>query len=177
MNVVLRPYRPEDRDVLWKHFLERATPADANARRRARRAFLKRFERSGTLSEGLLELAIETRGRLVGDVQARQPQHALPPGVFELGIEILAETDRGRGYGRAAVSELTRILFSEHDATRVQASTALDNAAMRRVLERVGFTFEGVLRGFWRVEGGVEDYALYGMTRRDWLEGRSRSTF
>ena len=171
MSVVLRPFRADDRELLWKHFVERAAPADANARRRARRAFLRRFERSGTLRDGLLELAVEAEGRLIGDIQARQPRHALPPGVFELGITLFQEGDRGRGYGRAAVGELTRILFEEHDAARVQASTAVDNAPMRRVLERLGYTFEGVLRGFWPGDDGADDYALYAITRRDWSSG------
>ena len=176
-RVVVRPYRPEDRDLVWKHYLDRAAPADSNGRRRARRAFQTRFERSGTLANGLLELAIDADGRLVGDVQARQPRHALPPGVFEVGIEVFAETDRGRGYGRAAIAEMTRILFEEHDASRVQASTAVGNVAMRGVLERLGYTCEGVLRGFWRRHDGAEDYAMYGMTRADWLDAAPPSTF
>jgi RimJ/RimL family protein N-acetyltransferase len=74
---------------------------------------------------------------------------------------------RGRGIGREAVELFTDSLLDE-GIERVQASTALDNASMRRVLEHLGFAFEGVLRDFAPgPEGGREDYALYSLTRRD----------
>jgi RimJ/RimL family protein N-acetyltransferase len=57
----------------------------------------------------------------------------------------------------------------EHGAHRVQASTDVRNTAMRTVLERLDFTFEGVMRGFMPTAGGGRaDYALYGLTREDW---------
>ena len=44
----------------------------------------------------------------------------------------------------------------------MQASTALDNVAMRRVLEVIGYEYEGVLRSFAPTADGTrEDYALY----------------
>jgi RimJ/RimL family protein N-acetyltransferase len=50
----------------------------------------------------------------------------------------------------------------------VQASTAPGNAAMRRVLEKLGFTEEGTLRGYMPAREGREDYVLYALTRSDW---------
>jgi RimJ/RimL family protein N-acetyltransferase len=138
-------------------------PGGDDRRERLRR----QIERSPTLvSEGFLALAVEVDGDLVGDVQARAPKNAMPPGVCEIGISLFADA-RGRGVGREAVELFTRYLLDE-GIERVQASTALDNAAMRRVLERLGFAFEGVLRDFApAAEGGREDYALYAFTRRD----------
>jgi RimJ/RimL family protein N-acetyltransferase len=96
--------------------------------------------------------------------------------VFEIGISMFAGA-RGRGLGREAVRLLTDLLVREHDAYRVQASTDLENAAMRTVLERLGYSFEGVLRGFMPTEdGGRADYAMYAVTRRDWLDGAPTDT-
>jgi RimJ/RimL family protein N-acetyltransferase len=51
---------------------------------------------------------------------------------------------------------------------RVQATTAADNTAMRRVLEHAGYTFEGILRDYGPTDGGSrEDYAMYSFTARD----------
>jgi RimJ/RimL family protein N-acetyltransferase len=80
-----------------------------------------------------------------------------------MGITLVARA-RGKGYGLEAVR-----LFTEHLLAngwpRVQASTALDNHAMRRVLERAGYGFEGVLRGFAPGDDGArEDYAMYAAT-------------
>lgn len=134
----------------------------------ARERLRKQIERRPTLEDGgFVNLAVEVDGRLIGDVQARAPKHAFPPGVCELGISLFPDV-RGRGFGRAAVGLFTELLHEEGWA-RVQASTAVGNRAMRRVLELLGYEFEGVLRDFSPgAEGGREDYALYAATRGAW---------
>lgn len=134
----------------------------------ARKRMRDRIANDGKLVDGRLDLGVEAEGRLVGHVEARHPKGAMPPGVFEVGIAIFEE-ERGRGYGRAAIEALTDLLLRRHGAYRVQASTDLLNEAMRAVLERLGYTFEGVLRGFMPTrDGGRADYAMYGVTRDDW---------
>jgi RimJ/RimL family protein N-acetyltransferase len=39
---------------------------------------------------------------------------------------------------------------------------------MQKVLERLRFRREGVLRAFMPVPGGRDDYVLYAVTRGDW---------
>jgi RimJ/RimL family protein N-acetyltransferase len=136
----------------------------------------QRIERSGEFVDGLVAFAIEAEGRLIGEVQARQPRNGLPPGVFELGVELFVETDRGRGLGSAAVAEMTWYLFREEEAIRVQLTTDLDNAPMRRTAERVGYALEGVLRGFMPTSEGPRDYAIYGMTNVDYPGAKERWT-
>ena len=67
---------------------------------------VERIERSGEFDGTELVLGIQVDGRLVGEVQARQPRMGLPPGVFELGIDLFDEADRGRGFGRVALAQL-----------------------------------------------------------------------
>jgi RimJ/RimL family protein N-acetyltransferase len=133
-----------------------------------------RIEHSGRLVEGWLDLGIEAEGRLVGDITARNPRNAFPPGVFEIGITLFDTADRGKGYGREATELMTTHLFEEGDAGRVQATTALDNVAMRRVLEALGFVQEGTLQAFMPGPDGREDYAMYAVSREAW-EGRRRA--
>jgi RimJ/RimL family protein N-acetyltransferase len=71
---------------------------------------------------------------------------------------------RGRGVGTEAVRLLGEHLLA-NGYPRVQASTDVDNVAMRRALEHAGYTFEGVLRGFMPAGAGRADYALYALTR------------
>ncbi|MEO8293824.1 MAG: GNAT family protein, partial [Actinomycetota bacterium] len=106
----------------------------------------ERIERSGEFDGTELLLGIEVDGRLAGEVQARQPRMGLPPGVFELGIDLFDEADRRRGLGRTAMTQLLTRLFEGEGAHRVQLTTDLDNAAMRSLSERLGFRFEGVMR-------------------------------
>jgi RimJ/RimL family protein N-acetyltransferase len=128
----------------------------------SREALARRIESSGRFVDGRLDLAIQADGRLVGSIEVRAPEGALPSGVCELGIELVAEW-RGRGLGVEAVGLLARHLL-EHGYPRVQASTAVSNVAMRTVLERVGFELEGILRGFMPDGAGRVDYALYALT-------------
>ena len=138
-------------------------PAGDEAKERLR----KQIERRPTLEDGgFLSLAVEADGRLVGDIQARAPKNGFPPGVCEIGITLFANV-RGRGVGRHAVALFTEQLF-EAGWERVQASTAVDNSAMRRVLELLGYELEGVLRGFSPgANGGREDYVMYAAIRRN----------
>jgi RimJ/RimL family protein N-acetyltransferase len=124
--------------------------------------------------DGELDLAIEAGGRVVGDVQARHWPSAHPPGVYMLGIALFDAADRGRGIGREAVALLTRHLFEELGAERVEFSTDVENAAMRTVADRLGFRLEGVLRGFMPSGAGRRDYAMYAMTIDDYQTEKER---
>jgi len=133
----------------------------------AREYLRTQVEQRPTLErDGFLGLVVERDGRLVGDIQARAPLHAAPPGVCEIGILLFADV-RGHGIGREAVGLFTDYLLGAGLA-RVQATTAAGNAAMRRVLDQVGYRFEGVLRDYGPTAGGGrEDYAMYSCTLRD----------
>jgi len=135
----------------------------------------QKIEASGTWHEGWIEFAIEADGRVVGEIQARSIRRAMPQGVFELGVEIYDHADRRRGLGAEAVKEITAYLFRDEAATRVQVSTDVENVGMRAVAERLGFTFEGVQRGFMPSSGGPRDYAMYGVTRADHEQQATRT--
>ncbi|MGZ6544356.1 MAG: GNAT family N-acetyltransferase [Actinomycetota bacterium] len=128
----------------------------------------ERIDRSGEFDGTELLLGIQVGDRLVGEVQARQPRMGLPLGVFELGVDLFDEADRGRGIGTEALAQMLTRLFDREGAHRVQVTTDVDNDAMRRLSERVGFTFEGVMRSFMPAADGPRDYAMYGITADEW---------
>lgn len=124
------------------------------------------IENSPTLAEdGFHSLGLELDGQLVGDIQVRAPKNAIPPGVCELGISLFPGR-RGAGVGTAAVRLLTDDLIAS-GWQRIQASTAIDNRPMRRLLENLRFSEEGVLRGFAPGSSGREDYVLYARLATD----------
>jgi RimJ/RimL family protein N-acetyltransferase len=71
-------------------------------------------------------------------------------GVGELGY-ILRPEGRGRGLATRAARLVARWAFDEFEIARLEARTALDNVASHRVLERLGFTPEGVERSSRRL--------------------------
>lgn len=165
-RVILRPFRDDDREALIANeVLRPGVPGDEEIDVRLTRFIVT----SGAWDEfGFLRFAIESDGRLVGDIQARRPPRAMPPGVCELGIGLFATADRGRGLGREAVRLFTEHLLAEGEMERVQLSTDVENHAMRRVAEALGFREEGIMRSFMPDDdGGRSDYVLYAVTRAD----------
>jgi len=174
-RVRLRAYQPDEASILESTWADAEwfAPKGTGPHELTERV-QERIKRSGSFTEGVVIFAIEADGRLVGEVQARQPINGLPRGVFELGIELFEGSDRGHGLGGEAVVALTRHLFDNEGAHRVQLTTDVDNAAMRRVSERLGFTFEGVLRSFMPGPDGPRDYAMYAITQHDVRNGTDR---
>jgi RimJ/RimL family protein N-acetyltransferase len=158
-RVVLRPYRADELEAAFAQARQSTSRVGGMI---SREALAQRIERSGRFVEGRLDLAVEVEGGLAGAIEARAPEGALPPGVCELGIELVPGV-RGQGIGAEAVGLLARHLLV-HGYPRVQASTDVANTAMRRALERAGFVFEGTLRGFMPRGGARSDHALYALT-------------
>jgi RimJ/RimL family protein N-acetyltransferase len=162
-RVSLRPLRSEELEIVWQARLNDDT-APWMSTPQAYERLKKRVASSGAFVDGWLDLGIEADGRLVGEIDARQPPRSLPQGVFELGISLFETADRGHGLGTDAIRLMTRYLFEHEDAARVQGSTWVGNPAMRRVFLKLGFTEEGVLRSFMPSERGRDDYVMYAIT-------------
>jgi RimJ/RimL family protein N-acetyltransferase len=166
-RVVLRPLRMEELDDLLEARM-RIDDLPLTTGAAARRQLARQIANSGRFANGRLDFGVEAGGRLVGTIDARHPQGFVPSGVYELGIVVFDTGDRGKGYGAEAVSLLLGHAFETLNAGRIQAGTAIGNRAMRRVLEKLGFREEGVMRSFMPVGEGREDYVLYAITRDDW---------
>lgn len=80
----------------------------------------------------------------------------------------LARAAWGQGYAREAVAALLDHAFGVLGLHRVEADIDPRNAASARLLERLGFRREGLLRERWIVGGEVTDSAIYGLLARDW---------
>ena len=90
-----------------------------------------------------------------------------PPSYYwSMGIALLPEA-RGKGYGTLAHRLLIDYLFAHTTVHRIEALTEAENVAEQRVLEKAGFTREGVLRSAgWR-DGAHRDGVWYSMLRTD----------
>jgi RimJ/RimL family protein N-acetyltransferase len=63
-------------------------------------------------------------------------------------------------------------LFLSKNTVRVQAKTNPRNVASQRVLEKAGFTREGVIRKDVFIRGQWQDGVLYSILREEWKEPR-----
>jgi len=86
--------------------------------------------------------------------------------VTEIGY-MLERAAWGKGIAREAVSALITHLFALGQR-RVFADTDPENAASNRLLESLGFTLEGRLRGEWETHIGVRDSFIWGLLAAEW---------
>ena len=90
----------------------------------------------------------------------------------ELGYCLAADT-WGKGYVSEALGALVDYGFETLKLNRLEADIDPLNAASKRVLERLGFHREGLLRERWIVAGQTSDTAMYGLLHREWLTHRA----
>jgi len=98
--------------------------------------------------------------RLIGSVAAfaLDRTHARA----EIGYSLRADR-QGQGLAQEALRAVLAYLVDAGGFERIEADADPRNAASCRLLERLGFVREGVLRARWRVAGEVQDTALYGL--------------
>lgn len=84
----------------------------------------------------------------------------------ELGYYI-AEDYWGRGIMTEAVKQICAYVFEKSDIIRIYAEPFAYNAASCRVLEKVGFQYEGTLRSNAVKNGKVIDMKLYSLLRTE----------
>jgi [ribosomal protein S5]-alanine N-acetyltransferase len=84
----------------------------------------------------------------------------------------LAPSWWGRGFAREALSCVLAHAFDALRIRRVEADIDPRNEASCRLVERLGFTREGMLRERWHVAGELCDTALYGLLAREFVRER-----
>ena len=85
---------------------------------------------------------------------------------------VLAQNERGKGYGVEATQLMVDYLFLSRDIVRIQAHTDARNMASQKVLQKVGFTKEGTIRKSVFARGEWRDRTLYSILRDEWKEPR-----
>jgi RimJ/RimL family protein N-acetyltransferase len=82
----------------------------------------------------------------------------------------LAPNERGKGYCTEAIQLIVDYLFLSKEIVRIQAQTDVRNVASQKVLEKSGFTKEGIIRKREFVRGEWRDRCLYSILRDEWKE-------
>ena len=74
----------------------------------------------------------------------------------------------GQGYGTECATALVRIGFDMLHLHRLEAHVNLDNPASKRVLEKAGFSFECVRKGFILENGVWTDQEVWFINNHHW---------
>lgn len=168
-RLVLRPIRTDDAPELY------AIWSDAEAMRYFSFATMTRAEQAedrvarniATSSNGqvlICVLTMRATGEVLGDCALfrgdEQNRRA------EIGFSLRRQYWKS-GYMREAASALIEHAFRTLNLHRIEADIDPRNTASARLLERLGFVQEGLLRSRWIIGDEVSDSALYGLLAND----------
>lgn len=85
----------------------------------------------------------------------------------ELGY-VLGRAHWGQGLMREALEALIGNAFGVMGLRRLEAEVDTRNLASARLLRRIGFAREGLLRQRWVAKGEARDVEMYGLLRSEW---------
>ncbi|RJF68521.1 GNAT family N-acetyltransferase [Rhodopseudomonas palustris] len=108
---------------------------------------------------------IESSGEMLGGITLANVRR----GIVQAGTigYWMGEPYAGRGIMTAALRVLLPTLFGELNLHRVEAACIPTNAPSIRVLEKCGFTREGLARRYLCINGVWQDHLLYGLLHED----------
>ncbi|MCZ2858149.1 GNAT family N-acetyltransferase [Blastococcus sp. VKM Ac-2987] len=153
----LRPWEPTA-TVGWQ---ARHTPAAYRAMRR----MMARRARLGTS----LPFAVRHEGRLVGQVTVDNVvRGALRAGYLGYWID---RSVAGRGIASLAVALVCDHAFGPVGLHRLQADIRPENLPSQRLVERLGFQQEGLLRRYLDIDGAWRDHLAYALLADDLPRG------
>jgi RimJ/RimL family protein N-acetyltransferase len=74
----------------------------------------------------------------------------------------------GKGYATETAMGLLNYGFAELQLHRVEANCDPENTASRRFLEKIGMSYEGLLRQSVLIHGEHRDYLVYSILKQEW---------
>ncbi len=131
------------------------------------RSYLKQVEKSyrqGTFHD--FGVILKENNRFIGTCGFARIDE--PNATAEAGY-VLNPDYWGRGIATEALSAVIALGFEKRGFNRIEARYMVDNQASRRVMEKSGMTFEGVLRQSIFVKDGYEDIGVCAIIRSDHL--------
>jgi len=176
-RLILRPVTPADANAVFLYCsnpaITRFTLFETHQTIDDSRWFVHEYARNRYAANEpdpfAIVLKADPLGTMIGALGAHwESQQNL---TMEFGYS-LAEPYWGCGLATEAVGRLVRHVFEEYALERLQARVFAGNGASGRVLDKLGFTREGVLRSSVLRRGRSWDVAMYSLLRGEW-EGRA----
>ena len=112
--------------------------------------------------EASLPLVIEYQGQLVGQLTVSNILHGSASTAY-IGYWI-APTVAGKGITPIAVALATDYMFKVVGLHRIEIDIRPENQASLRVVEKLGFRFEGTKKGFIHINNAWRDHSVFALT-------------
>ncbi|ONI89916.1 GNAT family N-acetyltransferase [Actinosynnema sp. ALI-1.44] len=115
------------------------------------------------VASGWYQWAVDLGGLLIGDIGVNVHDNLMQG---EIGFTLDAG-HQGKGYGTEAVRRVVEHLFADRGLHRISAECDARNEASARLLRKVGFQREGLLRRNTWIKGEWTDDLLFGLLSTD----------
>lgn len=168
-NITIRVVRERDLDTLLDlintasyqgEFLPSAMTSETTLR--------ANFAKDGFVSDTSQRyLIVDSVDRLVGSIWAFRSVPYFD--ALEVGYQIFAPADRGKGYATEALTLFHQHLFESKPVNRLELRIATENTPSNKLANKLGFTLEGVSRSAAFSHGRHHDMNVYSMLRSEWL--------
>ena len=112
--------------------------------------------------EGML-LMVNDTDEIVGEIEYFPIIHYLQG--YEISYQVFGSQYAGKGYTTDAVNLLVDYLFGRKRVNRMQLNIHPSNTPSKKVAEKCGFTFEGLMRGCWFHQGEYHDLEIWSLLR------------
>lgn len=86
----------------------------------------------------------------------------------EIGYGLESENYKRQGYMTEAMKAVLKFGFGEMRLNRVEALLSPENIASKKLVERFGFRYEGLLKEHYYRKGVYEDSAVYALLRQEY---------
>lgn len=141
--------------------------------RSAWRYRLKRYQEDFARGVAVAFFIFEAKsGKLLGGITLGNIRHGVARS-GHIGYWI-GEKYAGQGYMVEALGLLAQHAFRTMRLHRIEAACIPGNRRSVRVLEKAGFTREGLLRSYLKINGGWQDHYLYALIEDDLRDARAR---
>ncbi|WP_327011069.1 GNAT family N-acetyltransferase [Dactylosporangium sp. NBC_01737] len=171
--VRLRPIEPEEWEALWRWNNDRDVMRwMSDGYRQTLARYIARGEERGPNTYGDVLFGIETlvEPRLVGLVRLSGAEPEI--GRAELDIYLGEKNSWGHGYATEATRLMCRYGFEEMRLHSIHLWVVTENAAARRVYDKVGFIEDGRHRQCFRRDGEWYDMYLMSLLATDPMQSQ-----
>jgi RimJ/RimL family protein N-acetyltransferase len=180
-HICLAPIQPENdaviearwtQDASYLRLLDRepARPGSPEQVKKLYDAIEKRVEEDGNLFYFTIRLRQDDR--LIGFARIFWIQWTMGRASLQLGIG--EPEQRGKGYGREALSLLVRFAFAELNLLHLSAAIPEYNPVALRLFQRAGFVEEACQRLALYRDGRRWDLLIYGLLKDEWSKDNGR---
>lgn len=168
-RIIMRPLKTDDLDAVFRLMHEYPDIDEMFPLTLVSELIIKRhFEMEDTPAsdtESCL-LILDKEGNILGNIAVFKGARYVEG--FEVGFHIFRPALRGKGYMTEALQVLMNYLFTKKRVLRLQLNVHKGNIGSRRVAEKCGFTYDGIMRSAILSGDQWFDLEMFSLLREEW---------